>query len=253
MSIDQRQEHGPFDIIGDIHGCFEELRDLLIRLGYGVSIQAAGVRVTPPLGRKAIFLGDLVDRGPGIIQVLRLVMGMVHCGDAFCVPGNHDIKLLRKLHGKNVKMTHGIVESMAQLESQSPQFIKKVEKFLEGLTGHYVLDQGNLVVAHAGMKLELQGRDSSESRAFALFGETTGETDEFGLPIRYNWAADYRGHAMVVYGHTPVAEPQWLNNTVNIDTGCVFGGKLTVLRYPEKEFVSVPARRTYYEPAKPFF
>ena len=82
--------------------------------------------------------------------------------------------------------------------------------------------------------------------------ETTGETDEFGLPVRYNWAADYRGKALVVYGHTPVPEPLFLNNTVNIDTGCVFGGQLTALRYPERETVSVKARQTYYEPARPF-
>ena len=89
-------------------------------------------------------------------------------------------------------------------------------------------------------------------RSFALYGETTGETDEFGLPIRYSWAAEYRGKAMVVYGHTPVPEPTWLNHTINIDTGCVYGGRLTALRYPEKELVSVPAAQTYYVAVKPF-
>jgi polynucleotide kinase-phosphatase len=102
------------------------------------------------------------------------------------------------------------------------------------------------------MKQEMQGRGSGKVRDFALYGETTGETDEFGLPVRMNWAAEYRGSAMVVYGHTPVPRPEWLNNTVNIDTGCVFGGKLTALRYPEKQFVSVPARRTYCESRRPF-
>ncbi|OJW24469.1 MAG: polynucleotide kinase-phosphatase, partial [Planctomycetales bacterium 71-10] len=117
---------------------------------------------------------------------------------------------------------------------------------------HYVLDGGGLVVAHAGMKREMQGRGSGRVRDFALYGETTGETDEFGLPVRHDWAREYRGPAMVVYGHTPIPEPEWLNRTVNIDTGCVFGGKLTALRHPEKEFVSVPAARTYCESAKPF-
>src|SRR5207244_8184363 len=104
---------------------------------------------------------------------------------------------------------------------------------------------GRLVVAHAGMKESMPGRGSGVVRAFALFGETTGETDAYGLPIRYNWAAEYRGRALVVYGHTPTPEPEWLNNTICIDTGCVFGGRLTALRYPEKELVSVPAARTY--------
>src|SRR5438445_8678492 len=98
----------------------------------------------------------------------------------------------------------------------------------------------------------MHGRASSALRDFSLYGETTGETDEFGLPVRYNWASEYRGGAMVVYGHTPVPEPEWLNKTINIDTGCVFGGRLTALRYPEKELVSVPARQTYAEPSKPF-
>src|SRR5438132_10958541 len=102
------------------------------------------------------------------------------------------------------------------------------------------------------MKESMQGRGSGAVREFALFGETTGETDEFGLPVRYNWASEYRGRATVVYGHTPVPQPEWLNNTVNIDTGAVFGGKLTVLHYPEREFVSVPAAREYSAPIRPF-
>lgn len=177
----RKHEHGPFDIIGDVHGCYDELVRLLVQLGYHVepAVEGSGpVTVTPPPGRKAIFLGDLVS--------------------------------------------------------------------------HYVLDDGRLVVAHAGMKEAMQGRGSGQVRDFALYGETTGETDEFGLPVRFNWAAEYRGQAMVVYGHTPVPEPEWLNRTINLDTGCVFGGRLTALRYPEKELVSVPAAQTYAPPAKPF-
>ena len=251
MWTNRRNEQGPFDIIGDVHGCFDELTELMATLGYSVEKKGDEYRVSTPEGRKAIFLGDLVDRGPKIPEVVRLVMGMVEAGTALCVPGNHDMKLLQKLRGKDVKMAHGLADTVAQLKPESPEFKSKVVEFIDGLISHYVLDDGKLVVAHAGMKEEMQGRGSGAIRSFALFGETTGETDEFGLPVRYNWAADYRGKAMVVYGHTPIAEPQWLNRTVNIDTGCVFGGRLTALRYPEKEFVSTPAHRTYYEPAKP--
>jgi protein phosphatase len=127
----------------------------------------------------------------------------------------------------------------------------KLASFLEGLISHYVLDGGRLVVAHAGLREEMHGRDSGGVREFCLYGETTGETDEFGLPVRANWAAGYRGKAIVVYGHTPIPEPEWLNNTVNIDTGAVFGGKLTALRYPEREFVSVAAAREYSVSARP--
>jgi protein phosphatase len=247
-----KHEHGPFDIIGDVHGCYDELSALLAQIGYKLESGPNGSKVAPPDGRKAVFVGDLVDRGPKIPDVLRLVMGMVAEGTALCVPGNHDMKLMKKLKGRDVQMTHGLADSVQQLAKESPEFKQAVIKFLDDLVSHYVFDDGKLVVAHAGMKEEMQGRGSGKVRDFALYGETTGETDDYGLPVRYNWAAEYRGTAIVVYGHTPIAEPEWLNRTINIDTGCVFGGKLTALRYPERELVSVSALHTYYESVKPF-
>ncbi|HET9713343.1 MAG TPA: polynucleotide kinase-phosphatase, partial [Pyrinomonadaceae bacterium] len=246
---DRKDEHGPFDIIGDVHGCYDELHALLTELGYEIN---SGYEARHPEGRKAVFLGDLVDRGPKVPEVLKLVMSMTGAGQALAVPGNHDTKLMRKLRGRDVQITHGLAESLHQLESEPPEFKDHVASFIDSLVSHYVLDDGRLVVAHAGLKEALQGRGSGKVRDFALYGETTGETDEFGLPVRYNWAAEYRGRAIVVYGHTPVPEPEWLNGTICIDTGCVFGGKLTALRYPEKELVSVPALQTYYESSKPF-
>ena len=260
---DKRHEHGPFDIIGDVHGCCAELETLLCQLGYertlivpGGPALASGLVYAHPLGRKAVFVGDLVDRGPRILDTVRLVYNMVAAGAALCVPGNHDVKLLRKLRGKNVQVTHGLANTLAEIDALPDavreSFCNELAAFLDSLISHYVLDDGKLVVAHAGMKAEMQGRGSGKVRDFALYGETTGETDVFGLPVRHPWAAEYRGSALVVYGHTPVPEPEWLNRTVNIDTGCVFGGKLTALRYPENEFVSVPAASTYCEPARPF-
>ena len=250
----RKHEHGPFDLIGDVHGCKEELVALLARLGYQVTEpqDGQGPVFRHPQGRKAIFLGDLVDRGPDTPGVLKTVMAMVEAGTALCVPGNHDTKLMRKLRGRNVQITHGLAESLAQLEREPADFTQKVAAFIDDLVSHYVLDDGKLVVAHAGMKESMQGRGSGKVRDFALYGETTGETDEFGLPVRYNRAGEYRGRAMVVYGHTPVPEPEWLNNTICIDTGCVYGGRLTALRYPERELVSVAATQTYWTPKKPF-
>ncbi len=248
----RKSEHGPFDIIGDVHGCYDELRELLGRLGY--AFEQAGEHAETlwhPQGRRAVFVGDLVDRGPKNPEVLRLVMNSVAAGSALCVAGNHDVKLSRKLRGKDVKVSHGLAESLAQLESTTPEFKREAGDFLDGLVSHYVFDGGKLVVAHAGLKEEMHGRGSGAVRAFCMYGETTGETDEFGLPVRYNWAQDYRGRAMVVYGHTPVPGAEWLNNTICLDTGCVFGGSLTALRYPERELVSVPAARMYYEPLRP--
>ena len=249
----RKEEHGPFDIIGDVHGCFDELTELLATLGYQTGLSAGAWH--HPEGRKLVFVGDLVDRGPKSPEVVRLVMDSVKFGSAFAVPGNHDVKFMRKTFGKNVQITHGLAESLAQFEAYEQHyrgFSRVAAEFFDDLVSHYVFDDGRLVVAHAGLKESMQGRGSGGVREFCLFGETTGETDEFGLPIRYNWALDYRGSAMVVYGHTPVPEPEWLTRTLNIDTGCVFGGKLTALRYPEKEIVSVPSRAAYAEPRRPF-
>ncbi|MEU6159034.1 polynucleotide kinase-phosphatase [Streptomyces sp. NPDC047130] len=240
---DLRHLTGPFDIVGDIHGCSSELEALLEKLGY-----ADGVH---PEGRTAVFVGDLVDRGPDSPGVLRRVMAMVESGNALCVPGNHENKFGRWLRGRQVQHTHGLAETIAQMEGESEEFRQRVRTFLDGLVSHYVLDEGRLVVCHAGLPEKYHGRTSGRVRSHALYGDTTGETDEFGLPVRYPWAEDYRGRAAVVYGHTPVPTATWLNNTLCLDTGVVFGGRLTALRYPERELVEVPAERVWYEPVKP--
>jgi protein phosphatase len=260
---DRKFDHGPFDIVGDVHGCCDELARLLALLGYeplacppgGPALESGAVYAHPG-GRRAIFLGDLVDRGPRILDTVTLVRNMVRHGSALCVPGNHDVKLVKKLRGKNVQVSHGLARTLDELDSLPGEVrgaaANGLVEFFDELVSHYVLDDGRLVVAHAGMKESMQGRGSARVRDFALYGETTGETDEFGLPVRHDWAKEYRGQAIVVYGHTPVPEPEWLNRTINIDTGCVFGGKLTALKYPEKEIISVPAAHTYCEPVRAF-
>ncbi|MFF1588717.1 polynucleotide kinase-phosphatase [Streptomyces sp. NPDC058286] len=234
---------GPFDIVGDIHGCASELETLLTRLGY-----VDGVH---PEGRTAVFVGDLVDRGPDSPGVLRRVMAMVKSGHALCVPGNHENKFGRYLKGRQVQHTHGLAETVEQFAGESEEFTREVAEFVDGLVSHYVLDGGKLVVCHAGLPEKYHGRTSGRVRSHALYGDTTGETDEFGLPVRYPWAEEYRGSAAVVYGHTPVPQATWLNNTICLDTGAVFGGKLTALRWPERELVDVPAEKVWYEPSRP--
>jgi protein phosphatase len=253
MFSDLRHDHGPFDVIGDVHGCRAELELLLDQLGYMIARDEAGrpVSATHPRGRRVIFLGDLVDRGPDTPGVLRLATGMVAAGTALCVAGNHEAKLLRAMRGKKVTVSHGLGESLSQLNRADGPFRIEVENFLDGLTSHYVLDDGRLVVAHAGLAERMQGRASARVRSFCLYGQTTGETDSYGLPVRYPWAEDYRGRAMVLYGHTPVPGTEWVNNTMCLDTGCVFGGRLTAFNYPERTVHSVQADRVHYEPAKP--
>lgn len=244
---DKRDEHGSFDVIGDIHGCCDELELLLHQLGY---VKTDGVYAHPD-GRKAAFLGDFCDRGNRNADVLRLVMDMVKSGNAIAVPGNHDVKLLKHLRGKSIAGTHGIDKTIAELDALGDAFKSEVAGFIDSLVSHYVLDDGKLVIAHAGLKQEYIGRGSARVREFCLYGETTGETDSYGLPVRLDWAADYRGRGTVVYGHIAGKEVKSQNNTFCIDTGCVFGGKLTAFRYPEKEIVDVDALQQYYEPVKP--
>ncbi len=258
----QPQERGPFDIIGDIHGCTDELEELLEKLGYEVVENRTaqdlhgGTVYRHPLGRKAVFLGDLVDRGPRILDTLRIVHNMVSNNAALCVLGNHDDKLLRHLKGNPVQIRHGLEQTVNEI-NQLPEgcrhlFRKQARDFLQKLPPHYMLDDGRLIVAHAGLKESLQGKVTDRSKDFALYGDPTGEKDTYGLPIRRDWAARYEGKAAVVYGHTPNTDPQWKNNTLNVDTGCVMGGYLTAVRYPERDLVRVPARRVYYESPKPF-
>ena len=261
LDIDQRDQQGPFDIIGDVHGCCGELIILLRELGYRISRDESGqssalpgevFKVEPPLGRRVIFVGDLVDRGPDTPGVLRLVMSMVAAGQAFCVQGNHDVKFVRWLEGRNVQMSHGLEKSAEQFLPESSGFKDVVKDFLDTLPYQLWLDGGRLVIAHAGIREDMIGQQSSEIRAFCLYGDRGEGRDEFGLPIRYHWALDYQGEAAIVYGHTPVAEADWVNSTVCLDTGCVFGGKLTALRWPERELVSVPANEPYVKRFRAF-
>jgi len=191
-----------------------------------------------------------VDRGPGVTQVARLVMRMVAAGQAFCVPGNHDIKLMRALEGRHVHIAHGLQETLDQIaslptEEQRASFRRDFVEFIQRIPPYLWLEDGGLVVAHAGLPERYHGRISERIRVLVYYGETTGWEDEYGHPVRIDWAADYRGASAVVYGHTPHRETRWRHNTINVDTGCVHGGRLTAVRWPERNVVSVVARREY--------
>lgn len=256
VATDRRDELGPFDIIGDVHGCADELIELLETLGYRVTLMGEGearsAEVFAPSGRRAFFVGDLVDRGPRSPDVLRIVMTMVQSGQGLCVAGNHDAAFLRWLDGHHAKLTHGLDQTAAQFSAESPRFRDRVRSFVDGLKAHLWVDGGRLAVAHAGVREGMIGRSSGKVRAFALYGDTDPKGGTDGMPVRYHWALDYRGPVAVVYGHTPVPDVDWVNNTLCIDTGCCFGGRLTALRWPEREIVSVPARRIYAVKGRPF-
>jgi protein phosphatase len=253
---DRRTEGGGFDIIGDVHGCADELEALLCLLGYGVTWREGGgerrAEIAAPRGRRAVFVGDLVDRGPRTPDVLRIAMALCADGTGFAVPGNHDHKFRRWLAGSKVVPSHGLERSMAQVEAEPRAFRDGLLPFLAALPIYLRLDGGRLVVAHAGILEPMIGAPySGRIHEFCIFGDTDGKTDAAGLSVRYDWTPRYGGAATIVYGHTPVADPVWSGNTVCIDTACCFGGRLTALRWPERELVSVPAQSRYWPAGRP--
>ncbi len=239
-------ERGPFDIVGDVHGCYDELRLLLQKLGYLVyrdgDSPLSHHQIEHPLGRRLVFLGDLAGHGPKIVETLRLVMDAVDAGLALTVPGDHDARLVEWLHGHPAIRSEGLDASARQMEETPEEFRQETRGFLSSTVSHYVFDDGKLVVAHAGLPEALQGRGSLQVRQFAIHGERLRDEATPSVP---SWPKHYNGRAEVVYGHCAVRQAQWVNRTICIDTACVFGGKLTALRYPERELVSVDALRTH--------
>ena len=229
-----------FDFIGDVHGCIDELLALLTKLGY----VADGGSMRHPEGRSAFFLGDLVNRGPDAVAVLQLVIAMVEAGDALCTPGNHDDVVRRQL-AEGFQDPDGIVDGMQQVRAAGSDFERRVIDFLASLPVYHILDDDGLVAAHAGLPEALQGLDTPEARRFAVYGQRIVGAD--GRTVRDQWARDYRGARKVVHGHLPVEQVLWVNGTLDLDSGCVYGGRLTALRYPELELVAVPAARVYFE------
>lgn len=253
LPCDAMDDYGPFDIIGDVHGCAAELGDLLAQLGYRIVVDDAGqaVDAVPPTGRRVIFVGDVVNRGPDSVGALRLAMGMCRSGHALAVQGNHEHQLSMALRGEKVKMRAGLGKTLAEFAAQPQEFRDDAVAWCAGLPSHLVLAGGALVVVHAGLAERFHRRHSRRVTALALYGEPIREKDEHGLPVRRLWANGYYGEAAVVYGHTPTSQAQWLRGTMCLDTGCVYGGALTALRFPEREVVSVPSRGEWFTLLRP--
>lgn len=236
------------DIIGDIHGCYDEFRELTKTLGYDWSKGYP----SHSDGRSLAFVGDLTDRGPNSLKVIEVVYDLVVKKKmAYYTPGNHCNKLYRYFLGNKVQVTHGLETTVAEFEAlKSHEKHRIKEMFIELYEQnplHQILDNGKLVIAHAGIREDLIGKGNAKVKTFVLYGDITGEKHPDGFPVRRDWAKEYKGKAIIVYGHTPVKEPRILHNTYNIDTGAVFGGKLSALRYPEMKIVSVPSSMPYVE------
>ncbi|MED3572361.1 bis(5'-nucleosyl)-tetraphosphatase PrpE [Cytobacillus praedii] len=230
------------DIIGDIHGCYKEFKELTMKLGYDWNSDGIPINTN---GRKLAFVGDLTDRGPNSLKVAETVSALVKNSLGFYVPGNHCNKLYRFFLGNKVQHTHGLETTVAEYEALDKNKKKEIRgnfiHLYENSPLHMILDNGKLVIAHAGIREDLIGKPTNKVKTFVLYGDITGEKHPDGSPVRRDWAKQYKGDAVIVYGHTPVKEARIVNNTYNIDTGAVFGNKLTALKYPEMEIVSVPS------------
>ncbi len=243
---DRRNLIGPFDFVGDVHGCFDELLALMRRLGYRVEAFDPGgeepIYAAHPEGRVLHFVGDLVDRGPNTKNVLRLAMGMQHQGNAMTVMGNHDDRFMRWLKGNDVQIAFGLETSITEIRACSDAFAQAVLDYLQTISFYHAIDDGRMVITHAGLRPDMLGQTGPAVRAYCCYGPVDRDTGK-----RIVWAPDWRGPFSVIYGHTPIEDARWLNNTLNLDTGCVFGGTLTALRWPEGELVRQPSGFSFYD------
>ena len=240
------------DIVGDIHGCLDEFRDLVDLLGHESLIDDESPRNHPAM----ILVGDLVDRGDRNLDTLDLVIDMYRRGLLLSVIGNHDYRFLRWLRGEDVALTHGLAETVAEFSRFDDQTAREQRRlyidFFESLPSVIRFDSGKGIVAHAAWRPMMKGEENPK-RVFyyAMYGPTTGERTPEGYPVRLDWASRYRGPEHAVFGHQVYPEPYRNPYATGIDTGCVFGGALTALRWPSQECVSVPSREARAEYGRP--
>ena len=247
------------DIIGDIHGCFDEFMELLFKLGY---VEKDGLFVHPE-GRKLVSVGDITSRGPKSIAALKFFIAHKKAGLSYMTDSNHGWKIARWLDGRNVQLTHGddaVAAEFAEYEAVHGR--KAVDKLrmaskelLLKAPSHYILMKDGeevAVVTHAGIRDSYIGQDSGKIRSFTRYGDVRGFDEVTGRPLRYDWFLEHKSKHTIIWGHDPKIEPLFTHNTVNIDQGCVFGGSLTALRFPEMTTISVKGNVDYsYNPDNP--
>lgn len=149
------------DVIGDIHGCFDELAELLRKLGYEID-EKNGLIAGSPEGRTLVFLGDFTDRGPEPVKVLKLAMDAVKSGRARSVRGNHEEKILQKLI-KGTTAKEEVVLTLDAIRAEGPEFVRQVIDFIDGLP-YVLLCRNDILVVHGGLKEELQDLDSKDRK-----------------------------------------------------------------------------------------
>ncbi|PJN91115.1 polynucleotide kinase-phosphatase [Bacillus sp. mrc49] len=243
--------HG-IDIIGDIHGCHEELILLLDKLGYQKNQEGLYLH---PDGRKFVSVGDVMSRGPESLRTMLFFHEHVQKGVAYMIDSNHGWKIARWLDGRNVTLHHGdekVAEDFKRYEEEhgsekTAETKQALKKFLLQAPSHYVFTKNGVqtvICVHAGIKDAFIGKQSEAISDFCRYGDTDG-FDERGKPVRKDWYISHKKSTLIVWGHDPKPQPLLINNTINIDQGAVFGGALTAFRYPEGEVISVQASQNH--------
>ncbi|WP_342471744.1 AAA family ATPase [Metasolibacillus sp. FSL H7-0170] len=239
------------DIIGDIHGCYDEMMALIKKLGY---IEENGLYKHPE-GRKLISVGDIMSRGPKSLATMQFWLRQIESGLSYMTDSNHGWKIARWLDGKSVQLAHGdemVEQEMQHFEQQhgandTAQLKERLAKMLLHAPSHYIILEngiGKAIVTHAGIKDHYIGKNSPRIRDFCRYGDVIGTSDT-GRPIRADWYTNHQTSELIIWGHEPKLKPLKINNTINIDQGVVFGGQLTALRYPEGTLEAVDAYENY--------
>ena len=244
------------DIIGDLHGCYDELVEMLHLLGHDNLLQPDLPSLPESTLPRILFVGDLVDRGDRNMDTLFLVYDLCTKGYARMVVGNHDYRFFRWLQGHEVKIAYGLDRTIAEFNAIAPQernrWREKLVEFFEQLPYAIRFDEGESVMVHAAWRPRMKEEtEVARIRYYAIYGPSTGEQTSQGFPVRIDWARTYKGPERVFFGHQVYLRPYRTPYAIGIDTGCVFGGSLTALRYPSLELVSVQskkARATYNGP-----
>ncbi|MDM5234548.1 polynucleotide kinase-phosphatase [Lysinibacillus pakistanensis] len=240
------------DIIGDIHGCYDELLELLKKLEYEVNNEGYFIH---PQGRRFVSVGDIMSRGPKSIKTMEFFERHIERGLAFMTDSNHGWKIARWLDGRNVSLHHG--DELVEAEfmdyentyggAQTAALKARLAKCLLAAPSHYVLMNKGLasaVVTHAGIRDRYIGKQSSRISDFCRYGDVQ-ELNISGKPIRNDWFTEHQTSQLIIWGHDPKINPLKQNHTLNIDQGVVFGGQLTAFRYPEQTIISVNAYKNY--------
>ncbi|MCD8483784.1 MAG: metallophosphoesterase [Verrucomicrobia bacterium] len=215
-------ENGRIIIIGDVHGCAIQLQQLLDR-------------VNPGKNDQVLFVGDLVNKGPDSNSVIDLAKTV----NARCLMGNHERRLLRYRR-------QGDVSALKRLDVATALRLRKSDwAYLDECSDVFVLPEYQTLVVHAGFLpvIPWQQQDLNIITEIQVLGEDGVPARRTQFPDAALWADYWQGPEFVIFGHTPLKEVYRQPFALGIDTGCVYGGKLTAFIFPEGRIVQVNGRK----------